>query len=817
MTLLLQGCREANIYNEGVSIELATIRFESITEVNYNLHFIIPKERDQQVVACTNISFNLGKKREVLLDFMPVAGDTGAAECFVESVFVNGVLADVKIKREHIIIPPRFLREGMNIVEIEHIAGDMSLNRRDDLLYTLLVPDRARTLFPCFDQPDIKARYTLTLDIPQEWVCVSNGLIMGSDLIDQGEMKRYFFSMTEKIPTYLFSFAAGRFFTESQQREGRSVTIYHRESDTSKREQCSAIFDQIFYSLNWLEEYTGIIYPFMKYDAVIIPGFQYGGMEHVGATLYNASRMFLQEGATVTDHLRRASLIAHETAHMWFGDFVTMKWFNDVWTKEVFANWFASQIVSPQYPDIDHDLNFIDSYYPASYSVDRTDGANPVQQKLDNLNNAGLVYGNIIYNKAPIVMEMLVRKSGKDAFQSAIREYLNSYAYSNATWDDLITILQKYCEEDIVQWSNVWVKEKGMPHISFSYTQDSSGEINDINYNQTDPFGRGIKWDQVISSRLEQNEKGTFLLTNRDGFSYGLFDIENTEALLFSLSEESLSERERLSAMINLYENLEAERISAADFCRACIYVIGVEKEKLILNRTLQYLSQAVVKHLDAKRDANLISEIENFLWDRITSENSDSETRNYLFKGWCSLATSSNALEKLYDVWSYPSRYPKLKIGERDMINISYTLAIAFKDRRDEISESQRMRIKSKDVMDEYNYLFPSTSSDRQVRDSVFLSLSDRENRSVEPWCASALSLLNHRFVQKESLHYIRPALDLLEEIQRTGDIFFPTNWISSLLKGHNSEEAKEIVYRFISDNQDMNPLLLLKIKQNI
>ena len=105
--------------------------------------------------------------------------------------------------------------------------------------------------------------------------------------------------------------------------------------------------------------------------------------------------------------LRRASVIAHETAHMWFGDLVTMRWFTDVWMKEVMANFMAAKIVNPSFPDINHELRFLFEYYPSAYDVDRTSGSNAIRQPLENLKDAGTLYGNIIYDKAPIVMRQL--------------------------------------------------------------------------------------------------------------------------------------------------------------------------------------------------------------------------------------------------------------------------------------------------------------------------------------------------------------------------------------------------------------------------
>ena len=145
------------------------------------------------------------------------------------------------------------------------------------------------------------------------------------------------FKPTEPLSTYLFSFVAGKLQRAEYQDGERTIVAYHREVDERKVAQLEVIFEQVASSLHWLEEYTGIAYPFAKYSLIILPGFQYGGMEHTGATLYNDTRMFLSEYPTLDEELSRTELIAHETAHMWFGDYVTMEWFDDVWTKEVFV------------------------------------------------------------------------------------------------------------------------------------------------------------------------------------------------------------------------------------------------------------------------------------------------------------------------------------------------------------------------------------------------------------------------------------------------------------------------------------------------
>src|SRR6185369_13769821 len=218
-------------------------------------------------------------------------------------------------------------------------------------------------------------------------------------------------------------FAAGRFSVETAERNGRTFHMFHRETDAAKvARNRDAIFDLHAKALAWLEEYTQIPYPFGKFDFVLIPSFQFGGMEHPGAIYYNASGILLDESATENQVLGRASTISHETSHMWFGDLVTMQWFNDVWMKEVFANFMAAKIVNPSFPNVNHELRFLVSNYPTAYDVDRTPGSNPIRQPLANLNDAGQLYGPIIYEKAPIVMRQLEMILGEQRLRDGLRE-----------------------------------------------------------------------------------------------------------------------------------------------------------------------------------------------------------------------------------------------------------------------------------------------------------------------------------------------------------------------------------------------------------
>jgi aminopeptidase N len=797
----------------GVSEELAEMRSSNISNVRYNLLFEIPKERANNVEGILSLTFDVKKRAPIVLDFKQ--GDSS-----VISVTVNGKPGKYVFENEHIVLSSRQILKGENQVNIKFYAGDQSLNRREDLLYTLLVPDRARTLFPCFDQPDIKSRYSLSLEIPAGWEAVANGQTVQRDTIKQNDSQYIVFSETEPIPTYLFSFVVGKMNKITKVQDGRKVSIYHRESAKDKIAQCDEIFSQIFSALRWMEDYTNVKYPFTKYDIVIIPGFQYGGMEHMGATLYSDKTMFLSDNPTIAEKLARAELVAHETAHMWFGDYVTMKWFDEVWTKEVFANWFAKRMVAPLFPEVNHELNFLNSYFPAAYAEDRTSGATPVRQELDNLNNAGLVYGNIIYDKAPIVMDKLVRMVGEDNFKKGIREYLENYSYGNATWNDLINILDKFFDKDLKQWSHVWINEAGMPRITATISGDS------IVWKTDDPRGRGLFWEQPLSYKVENSH----LLPNVDGKGYGYFmlDRETSEYLLCKFADYRLSNKykdtsvvyndlARCSLLITLYENLLHNNLDPVFFCNTLTGYVLYEDNPLILSRALSYLSDVFVSYIYGKGsslNADMSAKIEQTLLNMV--ENRERmEDRLLAFRTYYGICVSREGVNLLYSIWKDPGSFKAVKLGERELTNLSYAVLLRLPEIYNEVKTVQIQRITNPDRKAEFNYILPSLSGSKEVRDSVFQSLLLEKNRQVEPWTQMSLGFLNHYSRQESSLEYIKPGLDILEEIQRSGDIFFPTGWLKALLSGHHSERAAAIVQEFLDTHKNYPPMLKSKILQ--
>ena len=830
--LLFISCDEEstpkNFLEKGISSQLAAYRKQQVSNVKYQLKFEIPKTKKEPIPSKLIITARiLDSNQDLILDF-------NERKSNISAVKINGKEIEIVHKNEHVIIAKKNLLKGENSIEIDFIAGELSLNRNDEFLYTLLVPDRASTLFPCFDQPDIKANYTLTIVAPKEWKVLCGAF--EKEQIDKGEFVEHRFNETDKMSTYLFSFVAGKFSEAIQNPGAFDMRLLYRENNTEKiDESVGEIFKIHQQALDFLENYTAYKFPFQKMDFATIPPFQYGGMEHVGAIQYRESSLFLDKKATQNRKLGRAKLIAHETSHMWFGDLVTMKWFNDVWMKEVFANFMADKIMNPVFPEVNHDLQFAMTHYPSAYSEDRTQGTNAIRQKLANLKNAGSLYGRIIYNKAPIMMRQLESVLGKDAFRAGIQEYIKKYANSNADWNELVSIFDKKSSKDIKEWSEVWVNSSGRPIITDD-VKFENGKISSFKIYQEAEDGSDKIWTQSFKMGfVYQNEIKTFNVTisdkefdfkeaiglqkpiqiiyNYNGFGYGIFPLKSAKIKNYQNLEDDLA---RGYAYINLYENFLSNKIPVNRAFHTFLDALLVEKNELISNYLSGRVSAVYWTFLSEKQRNENQQLLERRVLNLLKS-NIPPNMKRTLFGLYRSIATSEKGKEFLYKIWTKEKEIKNLYINENDFEGIASQLAIYQHPKSKEILEKQLTRISNPDRLERFKWLLPSLSDEELDRDSFMRSLLNKEKREKESWVQSALSNIHHPLRQMSGQKHIKASLEILEEIQLTGDIFFPKRWLSSSVGRYSSKEAYRIVQTFLSENPNYNPILKLKLLQTV
>ena len=224
------------------------------------------------------------------------------------------------------------------------------------------------------------------------------------------------FTETRPLSTYLIAFAAGPWQRTTSVVKGRAISVYIRKSRASEAD-ADTLLALTHRAIGWMEQYFGRPYPFEKFDLMLAPAFPFGGMEHPGVVMFNEDRFIFRERPTLPRRLGRFSTILHEVAHQWFGDLVTMRWFDDLWLKEGFATYMAAKALADLEPASDAWKTFYQSNKPAAYGVDQTTGTTPLWQELSNLDQAKSAYGAIVYNKAPSVLKQLNYLVGEQAFQ----------------------------------------------------------------------------------------------------------------------------------------------------------------------------------------------------------------------------------------------------------------------------------------------------------------------------------------------------------------------------------------------------------------
>lgn len=804
-----------SLIGPGIPEAMADDRAARIRDLTYEASFHVPATRTEPVRGELTGRFSLtSADSDLAFDFAQ------PAEKFL-SARVNGAATDAVVSRDgHLVVPASLLKaNSTNEVTFTFIAGDEALNRQDELLYTLFVPARASLTMPVFDQPNLKARWVVSLNVPEGWAAVANGAETGR--IQSEGRTEIIFAATEPLPTYLVAFAAGKFSMETSERAGRTFRMFHRETDSDKvRRNAAAVFDLHASALAWLEDYTSIPYPFGKFDFVLIPSFQFGGMEHAGAVFYNQSSLLLDESATQNQRLGRASLIAHETAHMWFGDLVTMRWFNDVWMKEVFANFMAAKIVNPSFPEVNHPLRFLYSHYPAAYDVDRTAGANPIRQPLANLSEAGSLYGAIIYQKAPIVMRQLEQLMGEEAFRDGLREYLQRYAMSNATWPDLIAILDPRTPTDLVAWSRAWVEERGRPRIHMDVAHPSAGTTT-IRLRSEDPMGRALVWPQALTIILGGGDRtasvdvsldatgqatvshtsATFadaprwVLPTGGGLGYGDFVVPSD--MLERLAADLAVIRDPLTrgaALVTLWESMLDGRITPVTLRNAMLRGVAGETDELNLARQLGYLQTIFWRFTSPADRAAVAAQLEPVLragLDRAAS----TSVKSVWFNAIKNTALSADAVAWLSGVWRKDITINGLPFSENDEADLAMELALRGVD----VLDQQEARIKNPDRKARFVFVRPSVSSTLADREALFTRFGQLENRRREAWVLEAMNYIHHPLRAEQVEHLVVPALQLVLEIRNTGDIFFPKRWADATLGGHQSPSTAAAVRAFI------------------
>ena len=845
-----------------------------------------------------------GARQDIVLDWRPDAGGT-----LSQQVELNGRMVEARFEHEHLIVPRALARAGENVlrlpVQAPIRASGTAVTRyadREDgshYVYTLFVPSDASSVFPCFDQPDLKARFTLDLAAPRGWKAIGNGALVSRSegaVSQVPALTRHRFARTEPISTYLFAFAAGPFVAiEETSAAGPAVPLmptalplatlpftppltppltrlYVRKSRLERASrEATEVLRINREALAWFARYFGHAYPFFKYDLVLIPEFAYGGMEHAGASFLREESVLFPSDPSDYDHMRRANLIFHEASHQWFGNLVTMRWFDDLWLKEGFANYMAAKATAallPRYPA----WNAFLALKAGAYRTDVTRGTTAIYQPIPNLASAKSAYGNIVYSKAPAILKQAAFFLGEDVFEQALREFVHRHAFGAAQWSDLVRAFERASGRDLKRWADAWVKRRGMPAVRLAWRPDRLGAVATLSLAQHDVLGEGGVWPmrvKVVAQSLFDDKQGDdkygddkqgddkqgddkqgyekrgnhkrggetrtaditlsgksvrvpgmtgmvpqFLFANAGDHGYGQFllDWRSRQAVL---DQPRIARDDLLRALLldALWEAVRETELAPADYIAMVTRHAPHETDEITLASLLARAQVALTRYVPQSARHSLAPPFEAMLAEQLAAGISTGKRITFL-RAWMDSGWSEASRGELKRLVQGGVAVPDITLRSRDRFRIIRTLLI----RGDRDAAALLERQAAADVSDEgrrYAYGSAAAAADAATKQRYFERFLG-DPQLPESWIEEALGPFNAVEQAPLTRAFLEPALAAIASLKRQRKIFFVNNWLAAFIGGQTDAAALAAIERFAA-NPALDPDLRLKVLEAI
>jgi aminopeptidase N len=389
-------------------------------------------------------------------------------------------------------------------------------------LYSQFETADAKRMFACFDQPDLKATFEVTVRAPAHWEVISNGAQVG--VVDEGDQdangKQYSFVITPRMSTYLVALIAGPYArwddTYSDEHGDIPLGLFCRTS-LSEFMDADRLFNETKQGFGFYHKNFGVPYAFGKYDQLFVPEFNAGAMENAGAVTFLEDYVFRSK-VTRASYERRAETVLHEMAHMWFGDLVTMQWWDDLWLNESFAT-FASvlcQAEATEYAEAWTTFANVEKSW--AYRQDQLPSTHPVAADIPDLAAVEVNFDGITYAKGASVLKQLVAYVGLEEFLSGLRDYFRDHAFANATFGDLLGALEKASGRDLSGWGRQWLKTTGLNTLRPDFNLDADGRFTRFAITQSgaQPGAGETRVHRLAVGIYDDDGNGKLLRTHRE-------------------------------------------------------------------------------------------------------------------------------------------------------------------------------------------------------------------------------------------------------------------------------------------------------------
>jgi aminopeptidase N len=606
----------------------------------------------------------------------------------VHSVVLNGVTLDV----EEVFADSRIALPALRADNTLEIDADFSytnsgegLHRFTDpvddevYLYTQFeVPD-SRRVFSVFEQPDLKATFRFTIHAPSHWQVVSNQPTPEPGAADNGST--WSFSATPRISSYITALIAGpydvvRDSLVSSSGKNIPLGVFSRKS-LAQYLDADYIIDITKRGFEYFESRFGVPYPFEKYDQLFVPEFNAGAMENAGAVTFTESYVFRSQ---VSDAVRerRVVTILHELAHMWFGDLVTMRWWNDLWLNESFAEW-ASTIATAEATEWTEAWTTFQAMEKSwAYRQDQLPSTHPIVANIRDIEDVQVNFDGITYAKGGSVLKQLVAWVGEEPFFAGVHNYFIKHQWGNATLQDLLTELEDTSGRNLRQWSTVWLETAGVNTLYPEVSVDTSGVITSFSIRQTAPE----EWPTLRPHRLavgfyNPSEDGSLHRVWRGELDIEAASTEVSEALgltrpeLILINDDDLAyakirldEHSRATAMKSLsrvrdplaraliwgslWDSTRDAETPPREFIELVLGNIGVETESTTIRTALGQLALVARNYCAPEHRATTLADVGTQVWHLAQAAAPGSDAQFQLVKAFATLASTDEHAEIL-------------------------------------------------------------------------------------------------------------------------------------------------------------------------
>ncbi|WP_210480959.1 aminopeptidase N [Naasia sp. SYSU D00948] len=546
-------------------------------------------------------------------------------------------------------------------------------------LYTQFeVPD-SRRMYAVFEQPDLKATFQFTVTAPSYWQVVSNATTPQPTEVREG-VSRWEFPPTPVISSYITALIAGPYEVERREltsSDGRVIPlgVFSRKSlaqyvDTDyiveKTRQGFAFYEAIF----------DFPYPFEKYDQLFVPEFNAGAMENAGAVTFTETYVFRSKVADAVRE-RRVVTILHELAHMWFGDLVTMKWWNDLWLNESFAEYISTLATAEATEWTEAWTTFAAMEKSWAYRQDQLPSTHPIVATINDLEDVQVNFDGITYAKGASVLKQLVAWVGRDAFLTGVAAYFTKHQFANTELRDLLVELEAASGRDLAAWSEKWLETAGVNTLRPEFELDEDGRFTSLAVTQTAPpewptirphrlaiglynlrdgklvrDGRvelDVDGERTEVTELVREHKPDLLLLNDDDLAYAKIRLDD-QSLLVAIDSLSAIESPLARSLVwgSAWDSTRDAETAARDFVQLVLRNIGAETESTTLRTVLAQAQTAASMYVAPERREETLRELGDSLW-RLTNEAEPGSDAQFQFlKAFAAVAHTPEQLDSV-------------------------------------------------------------------------------------------------------------------------------------------------------------------------